>query len=160
MKTNLCLALALAALASVALAGDENSHWEKAYPPAEAGTNRHVLHLPTLADESAAKVELIVGKTVETDGVNRYFFTGKIQEETVKGWGYTRYNATVGPMAGTLMAPEPGAPKIKKFVTLGGEPFLLRYNSRLPIVVYLPEGFEVRYRIWKAEPEMKPVDKG
>ncbi len=31
-----------------------------------------------------------------------------------------------------------------------GEGFLLRYNSKLPVVVYVPEGFEVRYRIWQA----------
>lgn len=24
-----------------------------------------------------------------------------------------------------------------------------RYNSRLPVVVYVPQGYEVRYRLWK-----------
>jgi serine protease inhibitor ecotin len=27
----------------------------------------------------------------------------------------------------------------------------IRYNTRLPVVVYAPEGVEVRYRIWSAE---------
>jgi ecotin len=54
-------------------------------------------------------------------------------------------------MAGTLMAVDPIAQKIERFITLGGEPDLLRYNSRLPLVVYLPEGVEVRYRIWRAD---------
>ena len=31
-----------------------------------------------------------------------------------------------------------------------GDGFLLRYNSRLPVVVYVPQGFDVRYRIWTA----------
>jgi ecotin len=35
-------------------------------------------------------------------------------------------------------------------VTLGGEPYMVRYNSRLPIVVYVPTGTEVRYRVWTA----------
>ena len=52
---------------------------------------RHVLQLPKQADESAFKVELIVGKTVQVDAGNRYFFGGKIEEETIKGWGFTRY---------------------------------------------------------------------
>jgi serine protease inhibitor ecotin len=30
---------------------------------------------------------------------------------------------------------------------------LLRYNSKLPLVVYEPSGFEVRYRIWAAGEE-------
>jgi ecotin len=37
---------------------------------------------------------------------------------------------------------------------------LILYNSRLPVVVYAPEGVEVRYRIWRAEPEMKGLEKG
>jgi ecotin len=40
-------------------------------------------------------------------------------------------------------------PKVDRFITLGGEPQLLRYNSRLPLVVYAPDGVEVRYRLWR-----------
>ena len=144
----------------LAIAGDKDSHWEKAYPPAEAGMVRHVLHLPTLSDESAMKVELIAGKTVETDGVNKYFFGGKIEEATIQGWGFPRYNVTIGQMASTLMAPPPNQSKTKQFVAIGRQPYLIRYNSRLPVVVYAPEDVEVRYRLWKAEPEQKTVPEG
>lgn len=141
-----------------AWAADNNM---KAFPPAGEGMVRYVLQLPKEVDESAFKVELAVGKTVQTDAVNRYFFAGKIEEETIQGWGFPRYVVKkLGPMAGTLMAVDPDMPKVDRFVTLGGEPCLIRYNSRLPIVVYVPEGVEVRYRIWKAEPEAKPMDKG
>ncbi len=63
-------------------------------------------------------------------------------------------------MAGTLMAIDPKAPKENRFVPLGGEPYLIRYNSRLPIVVYAPEEVEVRYRVWSAEPEAKVMKEG
>ena len=133
----------------------------KAFPPAEKGMVRHVLQLPKQADESAFKVELIVGKTVKVDAENRYFFGGKIESEVIQGWGYTRYlMRQLGPMAGTLMAVDPAAPKVDRFVAVGGEPYLIRYNSRLPIVVYVPEGVEVRYRIWSAEPEAKTMKPG
>jgi len=33
-------------------------------------------------------------------------------------------------MAGTQMAIDPNAPKLNRFITLGGEPYLIRYNSR------------------------------
>lgn len=133
----------------------------QAFPPAEAGMVRHVLQLPKQADESALKVELIVGKSVLLDAQNRYFFGGRIQKEEIKGWGYPRYVVSgLGPMAGTQMAVDPNAPKVERFVALAGEPYLIRYNSRLPVVVYVPEGTEVRYRIWKAEPQAKPVAKG
>ena len=50
----------------------------QAFPPAEAGMVRHVIQLPRQDEESAFKVELIVGKTVRTDPANRYFFAGKV----------------------------------------------------------------------------------
>lgn len=133
----------------------------KAFPPAGEGMVRHVLQLPQQADESGFKVELIVGKTVETDAGNRYFFGGRIEEETIKGWGFPRYTvARLGPMAGTLMAVDPNAPKVARFITLGGAPYIIRYNSRLPVVVYVPAGVEVRYRIWTAGAEVKAIEKG
>ena len=133
----------------------------KAFPPPDKGKVRYVLQLPKLDDESSCKVELIVGKTVLVDEKNQYFFGGKIQEETIKGWGFPRYIVSeIGPMAGTRMAIDPNAPKVNRFITLGGEPYLIRYNSRLPIVMYTPEGVEVRYRIWSAGSETKVVEEG
>lgn len=133
----------------------------QAFPPAGEGMARHVLQLPPQADEAAFKVELIVGRTVDTDAANRYFFAGRIEQETVPGWGYARYVvAGLGPLAGTLMAVDPQAPRVARFIALGGEPYLIRYNSRLPVVVYVPEGAEVRYRIWSAGAEARPMGKG
>jgi ecotin len=131
-----------------------------AFPPAEEGMARYVLQLPRQDDESAFKVELMVGKTVPVDEWNRYFFGGKIEEETIKGWGFTRYKISkLGPMAGTLMAVDPNAPKVNRFITLGGDPYIIHYNSRLPIVIYVPKGVEVRYRIWTAGAEVKASEK-
>lgn len=154
------LAFPLLALAAAApgSAADPNM---KAFPPAEAGMVRFVIALPAQPDEAALKVELVIGQTVKTDAANRYFFGGKLQTETIQGWGFERYILRqLGPMAGTLMAVDPNAPKVDRFVTLGGEPQLLRYNSRLPLVVYVPAGVEVRYRVWRADPEAKPAPQG
>jgi ecotin len=128
----------------------------KAFPPAEDGMVRHVLQLPHQDNESNFKLELIVGKTVLTDPDNRYFFAGNIERKTIPGWGFSRYIVSeLGPMAGTLMAVDPSKPKVERFITLGGEPYLIRYNSHLPVVVYVAEGVEVRYRVWCAGIEHK-----
>jgi ecotin len=133
----------------------------KAFPPPDQGQIRYVIHLAEQDDESNYRVELIVGQTVEIDEINQYLFGGRISKESVVGWGYTRYVVgELGPMAGTLMAVDPNAQKVKRFIRLGGEPYLIRHNSRLPVVVYVPEGVEVRYRIWRADPETETANEG
>ena len=48
------------------------------------------------------------------------------------------------------MACPPGSQKKRVFVPVVGDDFKLRYNSKLPVVVYAPSDVEVRYRIWSA----------
>jgi ecotin len=141
--------LVLLSAAAIAAGGSDNL---QAFPPAAAGMLRHVIELPPQADESLLKVELMIGKTVKIDAVNRYFFGGELETEVIQGWGFERYILReLGPMAGTLMAVDPNAPRVERFIQLGGEARLLRYNSRVPLVVYVPEDVEVRHRLWRAD---------
>lgn len=128
----------------------------KPYPAASAGYNRHVIELPAQADEAEHKVELIAGKTLEVD-CNQQRLGGKWQEKTVEGWGYNYYElAQVGPALSTLMACPDNSRK-QAFVQVGGEPLLVRYNSKLPLVIYAPAEMEVRYRIWSAAANASPA---
>jgi len=126
----------------------------KPYPQAEAGKIRHVIVVPYMVNENDLKVEIIVGKTMMTDGVNRMIMGGSFEEKTLEGWGYPLYVAEPGPVASTLMAPMPGQEQVERFVSMPGK--LIRYNSKLPVVIYTPEGTEVRYRIWSAGEMQKP----
>lgn len=144
----------LAAALLCALAATFNAHAAdnmKAFPPPDAGMVRFVINVPKQRDESAHKVALMIGKTVRTDAVNRYFFGGTLETTTIEGWGFERHILReLGPMGGTLMGVDPKAPQADRFITLRGDPQLVRYNSQLPLVVYVPKGVEVRYRIWRA----------
>jgi ecotin len=60
-------------------------------------------------------------------------------------------------MISTRMACPPGQPPRRAFLSLAGEPFLVRYNASLPIVVYAPKELEVRWRVWKAETRPRPA---
>lgn len=128
----------------------------KPYPAASAGYNRHVIELPAQADEAEHKVELIAGKTLEVD-CNQQRLGGQWQEKTVEGWGYNYYElGQVGPALSTLMACPDNSRK-QAFVQVGGEPLLVRYNSKLPLVIYAPAEVEVRYRIWSATANASPA---
>ena len=121
----------------------------KPYPQAGEGQQRHVIEVPPQANEADYRVELIAGKTLEVD-CNRQRLGGQWQEKTVEGWGYNYYElGQVGPAMSTLMACPDNSRK-QAFVPVGGEPLLVRYNSKLPLVIYAPADVQVRYRIWSA----------
>ena len=124
------------------------------YPEAETGFTRQVIHLPAQADESAYKLEILAGKTLQVD-CNRQHLGGSLEERTLEGWGYNYYrlDKVSGP-ASTLMAC-PDDKKTQAFVPVVGDGFMLRYNSKLPVVVYVPKDVEVRYRIWSASQEVQ-----
>ncbi len=125
----------------------------KPYPPAQTGQTRTVARVPKLADETSHKIELRVGKVLSVD-CNQHWFGGDLQRKIAKGWGFPYYVLEkAGPAASTMMAC-PGREKRKQFVPVRGDGYLLRYNSKLPMVVYVPQGFEVRYRIWSAGREI------
>lgn len=121
----------------------------KPYPEKLDSLERYVIYLEQKADESLFEVELIAGKTMEVD-CNRHGLMGRFQEEVVDGWGYNYYVFdTEGHIFSTMMMC-PG-PKTEKFVQ--AESQTARYNSRLPLVVYLPKGYELKYKIWTAGEE-------
>ncbi|MDF0732966.1 serine protease inhibitor ecotin [Pseudomonas entomophila] len=124
------------------------------YPKADKGFTRQVIHLPAQPDESARKLEILAGKTQWVD-CNHHHLGGSLQEHTLQGWGYSYYRLDkVGGGASTLMGCLDDK-KTEAFVPVVGEGFLLRYNSKLPVVLYVPEGVEVRYRVWSASDDVQ-----
>lgn len=122
----------------------------KPYPEAQPGFKRTVFRLAMVENEADRMVEVLVGQTLMVD-CNRSSFVGTLEQHAVEGWGYTYYTlGPVGPPVSTMMACPEAEPKVEAFVTVRGDGFKQRYNSKLPVVVYVPSAFEVRYRIWTA----------
>ena len=125
-----------------------------AFPPAKAGEQRFVITVPPLekGQEDNVKVEIIAGLEVMGDSVNRLRLASTLEQRSLKGWGYDYYEVEgSSEVLSTMMAPPEGEEKVKRFVA--GASLMVRYNSRLPLVVYAPEGYEVRYRLWRAGEE-------
>ncbi len=122
----------------------------KAYPESLEGYDRYVLFLPEIKNsQKERKVEIIPGVTTEVD-CNKYGLTGAFVEKNVNGWGY-RYLVfeSDGGVISTLMAC-PDDTRHTELVT--GATHLMDYNSRLPVVVFIPkkDNFSVQYRVWEA----------
>jgi len=117
------------------------------FPQAEEGFVRHVIEVPKTENDHDHRVELLIGKNMMVD-CNHHSFSGKIESITLKGWGYNYLEvASIQSGPATMMACS--EPKTEKFISIHDT--LRRYNSRSPIVAYVPEGYEVRYRIWNAD---------
>ncbi|AMB84848.1 ecotin [Pseudomonas agarici] len=118
------------------------------FPKAEAGFTRTVIRVPKMTKDADHRVEIIAGKILPVD-CNQKRLSSNLDEKNLEGWGYSYYRleSVSGPMS-TLMACPPGTKSKKDFVPVIGTGYMLRYNSKLPLVIYAPDDVEIRYRIW------------
>ncbi|MFK3710881.1 serine protease inhibitor ecotin [Leclercia adecarboxylata] len=147
--------LALACASAYAAPAAQPLEKTAPYPQAEHGMKRQVIDLPAQKDEANYKVELLIGQTLEVD-CNVHRLGGQLTSKTLEGWGYDYYvfDKVTSPVSTMMACPE--GKKTAKFVTASlGEHSLLRYNSKLPIVVYTPDNVEVKYRVWQADEKIE-----
>ncbi|MGG4664533.1 serine protease inhibitor ecotin [Providencia vermicola] len=147
------LSVIAAALVSSCAVATEDLEKIAPYPKAESGMTRHVIQLANQQNENNFMVELVIGKTIKAD-CNHQWFMGELDKKTLEGWGYDYYklDEIKGP-ASTMMACT--KPAEERFITtqLGDDAFV-RYNSKLPIVVYAPTDMDVKYRIWSTDDKL------
>lgn len=144
------LTLFMLAACAVAMPGKDLEAW----PAADTGETRYVIRLPALEDEAGRRVELRIGKDLEID-CNRHWFGGKLEREVVAGWGYPMYRLAGANAPASSMMACPEQELRTAFVAVNLDDPFIDYNSKLSIVVYVPEGFSVRYRVWSADNVMQ-----
>lgn len=123
----------------------------KPYPRPSPAQKRVTIFLKPQVEQTEGnlQVEILIGKIEEVDSCNSHFLTGaKLTEKTVQGWGYTFLEAELGNgVAATRMFC--GGSNTRQFVP--GARKMIRYNSRLPVVVLGEAEMIVHYRIWSAQ---------
>lgn len=129
------------------------------YPKAKDNQVRHVIDLQKIDNEDNYQVELIVGKEIMVD-CNHQWFGAELSSKTLEGWGYDYYvvGDLNGPMS-TMMGCLNQEDKLAFVKTDMGKDAFIRYNSKLPIVVYTPKDVDVKYRVWSTDNTMKDSTK-
>ena len=127
----------------------------KSYPESMDDYDRYVIYLPKHDNEEEVRLELIPGMMKEVD-CNTHWLTGDYETKEIEGMGYDYivFNSN-GDMASTRMAC-PDDKLTEKFIAAEGH--FGRYNSQLPVVVFVPKGMELKYKTWAAK-DMKVADK-
>ncbi|OTA17410.1 ecotin [Xenorhabdus beddingii] len=145
----------VALMASTSVFADKKLEDVAPYPAASKGMVRSVIELPQQEHENNYMVELMIGKDLKVD-CNHHLFGGNLATKTLEGWGYDYYelDKVTGPISTKMGCPT--EEKTVRFVQVQlGKDALVRYNSKLPIVVYTPKTMTVKYRIWQASDETK-----
>ena len=125
------------------------------YPKAKDGYEQKIITLKTLPNEDNYSVEIFAGKKTLVDSCNHFFLAGVFEQKTVDGWGYDYFNfESNGNVGGTLMGCFDNK-SVEKIIH--AQSIQTRYNSKLPIVVYVPKGYTLEYRIWKADEKLNLV---
>lgn len=122
----------------------------KMFPKTETGYTKYIIDVPKTSNDFDHKVEVIIGQDVMSD-CNTKTVIANIEHRVLQGWGYSYIyvtSDTKSTTASTKMRCR--EPKKKRFIQVRNKTLLMRYNSKLPIVVYVPNHLAVKYRIWSA----------
>lgn len=127
----------------------------KIFPTPKEGYKQVIIDLKANKNEDLIKLEIVVGKNAKVDKCNRHFLVGEIKSQNLEGYGYTFYNFTSdGAIASTKMGCMDNE-LVDKFVT--GQPQVIDYNSKVPVVIYVPNDMEVKFRFWKSKAKWTEV---
>ncbi|TXH67047.1 MAG: ecotin [Thiothrix sp.] len=117
------------------------------FPKPHAGDKRLVIRLPARADEASLLVRITPGKLSQVD-CNTQSYAGTLETKTLQGWGYNFYVLrSQGHAMSTMMACPPNSSRTA-FVPVAGAQQTISYNSRMPLIYYVPKDFNVQYEVF------------
>lgn len=123
----------------------------KIFPEAEKGFKKMIIEVPYSENDANKKIEFYAGIWMEVDGCNTFNLMGTYEQKDLQGWGYNYWIfKTNGNVQNTMMAC-PDLPLRNLFVS--ASPQIVDYNGKMPIVIYVPEKYDVQFKIFKAEHE-------
>jgi ecotin len=140
------LVLSLVAFATASFAQVKSN--VNGYPKPDSKSVQKVITLAPIADEDSHYVEIMVGKKTTTDACNTYVLQGELKVDYAQDSHNHFYKFTTD---GTIMSSAVGCLDTKTFEKVAyAQSENVKYDSKNPIVVYVPKGYEVDYKIWSS----------
>ncbi|KAB7530229.1 proteinase inhibitor [Flagellimonas olearia] len=119
------------------------------FPKPEQGFKQMVIEVPHSDNDANKKIEFVIGKWMEVDSCNKHGLMGTLEEKNLEGWGYGYF---VFDTEGHVMSTEMACldkEMVRKFISAQSK--TVRYNGRLPIVIYVPKDCDVQFKIFQTE---------
>lgn len=122
------------------------------FPSAQEGWEKIVVDLPlTKKGGEEYMVEFTIGVEMMTDACNPYSLIGTWSEMELKGTPYAYYVASTKGQVVKAMSDCTDEKEELQFV--GVKSKLILHEREQPLVVYIPEGYQLRYRLWNTNKE-------
>lgn len=119
------------------------------FPAPEKGYKKLVIEVPHSENDENKKIDFNVGKWMDVDGCNYFNLQGTYEKKDLQGWGFDYYVfKTNGDVISTMIGC-PDAKDRRLFVTAQTQ--TVNYNGRLPIVIYVPEDYDVQFKIFTSD---------
>ncbi len=123
------------------------------------GKLRYTIDLPDmpLQQWKEWKVEILAGRYLSFDGYNGVRLVGTLNELLTSDGVNKYYVAEFEHIASTLLGVPQHAPRVQKFFWVPS--LTIDYYPREPIVVFVPNDWEVHYRLWKLTDIVEQAEK-
>lgn len=142
-----CLSLSAAVTAQESISKVDVS----IFPKPEKGFKLMVIEVPHSNLDAQKKISFSAGKYIETDSCNQYGLSGSFEIKDLQGWGYNYYIfKSNGNILTTNMACS-DTKSMNRFVS--GQSQTIDYNGKMPVVIYVPEDFDVHFKIYESKNE-------
>lgn len=120
-----------------------------AFPEPEKGFKKLIIEVPHSENNENKKIEFSVGKWMDVDACNLHNLTGTLHKKDLKGWGFDYFVfETNGAVNSTNMG---CGDKTTRNLFVSAAPQLVPYNGRLPIVIYVPTEYDVKFKIFTSD---------
>lgn len=136
------------------LIAQESKAGSHIYPKAKEGMEQVIIDLPKVKSETLEyRVEFSVGKDMETDLCNPYTLIGEWIDKQVEDSELVYFIASTKGQVVKAMNPCKNDKVKTQFVGIKSR--FLEYKNNQQLVVYVPEGYQLRYRVWNSDKAWK-----